>query len=737
MHMSTTCAVILSLSVGVTMGSAQSIPAFPGAQGPGGYAPGGRGGDVYHVTNLEADKDGVIPGSLMYGIKTAPSTGRIIVFDVGGTIYHDGTSANERLRPNRGNITIAGQTAPGPGITIAGTGTKWTGENVILRNISVRPGLTTVTHDAFDLQLKNSIVDHVSASWFTDEGISITDAGENTTIQYANISEGLHYAGHSYGSIIATEVDGTHYSFRHNLYAHNSSRMPRLGSATGQIGAVTDFTNNVLYNWGSNRAGYSGTNQPSRTNFINNYYINGPSSTSTELFRGGDSSANANDTRVYESGNKLDRNRNGVIDGVVIGGTAYFTRNLTLYAEPFQVDGVAAPESADLALQRVLDYGGANWWNRSPIDQRIYNSVRNGTGQVIDDLSGSVQAAEWAALMAERPDGSGNAPYTRPANWDTDGDGMPDHWEIKHGLDPLTPNHNGDFDNDGYTDLEEYINEIAAWPAPQPIVFTGATSNRYAQITNWDLTWQPSHFDEAHINVGTAVVDAVGQHARVLRVATSQGQNATLSVTGGWIEIAETLVVGSGGVGTVNQTGGIVAADKVILGELTNGSGTYNLSGGVLTTSLLAVGASGGSFNFSGGVLHADVIGFSLTNNGGTLAPGNSIGHTEVLGDLLLNEGVLQIEIDGLMSDTVGVAGMAVLGGALEIIGLDGFMPQIGDFWTILIADQGVFGSFDSITDGYIVQTSGNSLVLQYVPEPGLLGLLGFTGLALLRRRRG
>jgi len=734
MHRSGIGLAVLGMTVGATAASAQPIPAFPGAQGPGGSATGGRGGDVYHVTNLEADKDGVIPGSLMYGIKTAPASGRIIVFDVGGTIYWDGKTANDRLRPGSSNITIAGQTAPGPGITIVGTGTKWTGENVILRNISVRPGRNDATHDAFDLQLRNSIVDHVSATWFTDEGISITDAGANTTVQYANISEGLHYDGHSYGSIISTEVDGTHYSFRHNLYAHNASRMPRIGSEQG-AGAVTDFTNNVMYNWGSSRVGYSGTDQHSRTNFINNYYINGPSNTSTTLLHGGDDPANSGHTRIYESGNKLDSNRNGVIDGATIGGSSYFRNGLTFVAQPFVVNGVAVPESADLALQRVLDYGGANWWNRSPIDQRIYDSVRTGTGAVINDLTSPTHVAEWNMLMSQRPDAQGEAPFRRDPGWDTDGDGMPDWWEVKHGLNPAVPDHNGDFDADGYTNIEEYINEIAAWPAPQPIVFNAATNNRYAQITNWDLRWQPSHFDEARINAGTAVVDAVGQHARVLRLATSSGQTGGLSVTSGWIEVAETLFVGSGGNGTVNQSGGRVTAEMVVLGNSATAAGTYNLSGGVLSTAQLTKGAGVAQFNFTGGELHAGVVGFSLVNNGGTIAPGNSIGHTEVLGDLVINSGVLQIEVDGLNSDTVGVTGEAILGGVLEVVTLNDFVPQAGDFWTFLIADGGVTGSFASITDGYLVQISGNSLVLQYIPEPASMGWLLAAGIFLRRRR--
>src|SRR5262245_39922619 len=194
--------VVAMVAIGVIAGDralAATLTAFSGATGPGAIATGGRGGDVYHVTRLDADKSGTLPGSLQYGINNAPGAGRTIVFDVGGTIYLAGQSANDTLRYGKSNITVAGQTAPGSGITIAGTATKWTGSNVIVRNITVRPNLAPVTYDAFSLQTKNSIFDHVTATWFTDEGISITDAGENSTIQYANISEGLNDAGHAFG----------------------------------------------------------------------------------------------------------------------------------------------------------------------------------------------------------------------------------------------------------------------------------------------------------------------------------------------------------------------------------------------------------------------------------------------------------------------------------------------------------------------------------------------------------
>lgn len=684
---------------------AQTIPAFSGASGPGRSATGGRGGDVYHVTTLDPDKSGALPGSLQYGVNNAPASGRTIVFDVGGTIYLDGLTANDRLRYGKANITIAGQTAPGPGITIAGTGTKWTGENIILRNLTIRPNRNTngTTHDAFDLQVKNSILDHVTATWFTDEGISQTDAGVNSTIQYAGISEGLNYAGHSYGSIIATEVDGAQVSFNHNLYAHNNSRMPRLGSETGATGAVLDWSNNVVYNWQS-RAGYSGTVQQSRSNFIGNYYIKGLNN-GTTAFLGGDDASSVGYTQVYQStapslANKFDDDKDGQLhDGIIFGptttlpnssGQKTYSGNLTFVTTPFAVAGAGMYDTADVALDRVLAYGGANWTNRNPIDQRIFDSVTTGTGRLITDLSSGVQVAEWQTVLAEM------TAVSRPGDFDVDGDGMPGYWEIEHGLDPTTANNNGDFDSDGYTDLEEYINELGEWPAPQAITFSGATNSRYAQVTNWDLTWQPSKYDTAVINAGTVAVDAVGQHAGNLVLGLNPGDSPTLNITSGWIDVEDAPYGLSDGL--------------TVVGDNPTAAATLNLSGGRLTTKALLKGDAG-VFNFTGGMLSADTVGFDLTNDGGVFEVGQSLGVTEVLGDVTLNSGSLAIDIAStLKADLLEVAGSFVLGGDLVVSLLDGFTPTSGS-WVIATAAS-YSGAFASVTPGFSVEQQGANLVL-------------------------
>jgi hypothetical protein len=278
---------------------------------------------------------------------------------------------------------------------------------------------------------------------------------------------------------------------------------------------------------------------------------------------------------------------------------------------------------------------------------------------------------------------------TRAANWDTDLDGMPDHWEIEHGLDPNvggSAQYNGDFDGDGYTNIEEYINDVGAFPAVREIVFTAATNGRYAQITNWDINWQPSKYDTAVINNGTVVVDAVGQHAGNLMLAVNPGDNATLNITSGWIVVEDAPEGLSDGI--------------TVVGDDPAATATLNLSGGRLTTKTLLKGI-GGTFNFTGGVLSAETVGFDLENNGGVISPGTSVGETHVLGDLTITSGSILLEIAGnseSLYDRLLVDGTLTAGGTLDIT-LLGYNPVEGDSFDLL--DFGsLTGSFDVLLPG-------------------------------------
>jgi hypothetical protein len=718
------------------------------------------------------------------------------------------------------NVTIAGQTAPG-GINFLGGGVKVNGANAIVRNIVIAPGygartLNSTTgyadsyvYDGMNIHANGVIVDHVSSVFATDESISMDEFANNVTVQYSNISQGQNYpqadaespgtyTGHALGSLLQPGT-AAKISVVNNLYAHQKGRLPRVGTETSKLtdtttGSYNDFRNNVFYNWlGTGGSGASG--QPSQNNFIGNYHRSGPggdNNTGTAITpaTGGTgifSGSNSTGTKVYHSGNIKDTNNNA---------TAEFTTALTnsdFGSSAFQAGAYTQTPyngptlTAQGAYNNVLAYAGANWNNRNFIDARIFNEASSGTGKItaFDNEKAGYNSAgvyttyatasltndtEWNRLLALRPSilyggNGGVGAYARAANFDTDQDGMPDDWEVHHNLDLAVANNNADFDGDGYTDLEEYLNDLAAWPAAAPVVFKGTTSTRYAVITNWNLAsnfnnsgattagvWQPNQYDTAQVQGGTATVDAVGQHARVLQIAGPAAASAQLNVTAGWIEVADTLNVGTfttfnangapvtnTGTGVVTQTGGsVTATNAVVLGGPTGAAGTYSLQGGSLSTALLTKGATGGTFNFTGGTLHADTVGFSLVDDGGTISPGHSIGHTEILGGLTINAGSLSIELDGLAADTLGVNGAAVLGGTLDVSLLNGFIPQPGDFWTLLIATNGITGNFTHVTDGYQVSISGNNLILTaIVPEPTLGALtLMLTSLVGMRRRR-
>ncbi|WP_428937971.1 hypothetical protein [Fontivita pretiosa] len=573
--------------------AAQTIPAFPGADGAAGTVSGGRGGVVYHVTRLDASFADNAPGTLRYGLNDAnfPAGPRTIVFDVAGVINlgrsvagwdgnGNGWDTQSRFTiPS--NITLAGQTAPGRVIIMGGV-TK-PGSNNIIRNITFAPGYgnrnfnepgkpptpgdfpDSYVYDALDISATNVMIDHVTTVYATDETISANELAGNVTIQYSNIAQGqnypqadaeagtLTYTGHALGSLLQGGSNAK-FSVHHNLYAHLKGRLPRVGSEVG-TGAHNDFRNNVFYNW-LGTAGTGGAGQPSFNKFVGNFYLAGPggedpvggTSTLTTSRSGGTgifSGNNSTGTRVFHLGNLKDINKDGdALDGVALSNSD-FGSSTFVTDSAFSVPYFGVTDSATVAFNRVLSYAGANWWMRDAvidtIDERIAHEARTGTGRIVawaDDPFNPDpnEGVEWRAML--------NTPVvSRPAGFDTDGDGIPNAWEIAHGLNPNAPSNNGDFDSDGYTNLEEYINELAEWPAPTPITFSGATSNRYAQITNWDIVWQPSKYDTARITTGTVLVDAVGQHAGTLLVGGG-GASATLSLNAGWIRAHKLVRVG-------------------------------------------------------------------------------------------------------------------------------------------------------------------------------------------------
>jgi len=742
------------------------LPAFPGADGAAQFASGGRGGIVYHVTKLNSELDDPqrsSPGTLLYGLSDGnfpDGQPRTIVFDVAG-VFHLGMGdrldwdsmgnawdSQSRQSISATDLTIAGQSAPGPVIIMGGT-LKPSGSNIVIRNITIAAGYgmksfwepppktppvypalpTSFTMDAIDVSGQNVMLDHLDALYCSDESISCNENANNLTIQYCTSGQAQNYQGHGYGHLLQPN---TNYklSFLHNLDAHLTSRLPRVGSEVG-TGALNDFRNNVTYNWINNQPGYAGTSQYSKNNFIQNFYLEGKggdssyNSTSgggTGIFNG----ASAAYTSVHSSGNLRDTNRDSdPNDATPCDGISYYTSS-TIQAAAYNIN-IGVTLGARDSFTNVLRYVGSRWWERDydftlgnfgAIDtpnERLIHEVITGTGRIeawADDPydTNALDGVEWRSLWSLRADTNGVAPFNRPVGWDTDGDGMPDDWELEHGLDPAVANNNGDFDADGYTDLEEYLNEIAAWPAPAEIFFTG-NNNRYAEILNWRVTgvavnisgignlptsspWQPSRYDRAAISNANVLVDAVGQHAGTLRLLNS----GTLNVSNGWLNVANTLEIGA------------------------SSSATLNLSGGRLRVGTLTKGPSG-IFNFTGGVLSADTVNFSLVNDGGTIAPGDSPGQTVINGNLTLQTGSsLQLELGAANpndSDNVVVNGDLTLGGTLDASSLPGFGP--GTY--TLITYTGTLGgslALGSMPSGfaYTLETGAGTvqLVVQNLP---------------------
>ncbi len=437
--------VVSACSFARTTGSSQDgTVAFPGAEGFGQHAIGGRGGRVVIVRNL--DDDG--PGSLRQALREEGP--RTVVFDVSGTI-----PLEREIIVKNGFLTIAGQTAPGGGITLKNHGLVIKADEVIIRYIRSRPGSEAgVETDAISIGAgRNIIIDHCSASWATDETLTVSPwekeplrSIDNVTVQWSMITESLNDSVHSkgmhgYGSLVRGS-GGARYSFHHNLWAHHKARMPRPGNyadaETDPAGPLFDFRNNVFYNWGGAASGYNAdTESISRYNFINNYYLRGPDSAKSLAFDEKNSLAES-----HFSGNAMD----GEIPVNQWELVRYADNRESGNHRPFHaapVQTLPAPEAFDVVLRSA----GASLV-RDSVDRRVVEQIRNRAGRIIDDVS---EVGGWPVLQST------------PTKLDSDGDGMPDNWELTQGLDPTNAaDGKGDLDGDGYTNLEEYLNSLVS-----------------------------------------------------------------------------------------------------------------------------------------------------------------------------------------------------------------------------------------------------------------------------------
>lgn len=477
---------------------AVALSAFPGAVGQGAAASGGRGGDVYHVTTL-ADYDPKtepkIEGSFRHAIRSATGP-RTVVFDVAGAI-----ALHAPFEISKNDITIAGQTSPG-GITLWGYPFEVSqSKNVIVRYLRVRLSdihcrraadapVPPSSRGNLDPSSANAvyvgnvservILDHVSAAWGIDEVLSVTRA-RDVTIQNCIIAdsfnESIHPKGpHGFGSLVRGEVTPADqkagiggYTFYGNLWAHNRGRNPSFGgqqsldkgqSESDRRRTDVNMVNCVVYDWGGQATHRNGIGAV-RANMIGNYHISGPAKNGDYLFR-----ENVPDhTIVFQYGNFQDLDEDAEHDGkeVTTADASDAFRDfdaddeLISEGEPLNFLGEVAEAvvSAESAYQHILAGVGASLW-RDAIDERVIRSLAERTG-------GLINSQEQLRDRAGKLPGIDNLPKThRPAGFDTDGDGMPDEFEIKHNLNPNNPADGNavTLSTQGYTNLEVYLNGL-------------------------------------------------------------------------------------------------------------------------------------------------------------------------------------------------------------------------------------------------------------------------------------
>ncbi len=435
--------------------------AFPGAEGYGKYTTGGRGGKIFIVSNLNDSG----PGSLREAAKAKEP--RIIVFSVSGTIHLESELGIQ------GNVTIAGQTAPGDGICLADRPVSVKGDNVIIRFIRFRLGDKeqnkgmvdgSGSDDAFGAVKRNNlIVDHCSMSWSTDEACSLY-AGDNVTLQWNIISEPLNYSyhfetgdkdfeHHGYGGIWG----GRHASFHHNLIAHCASRTPRFDGIRNVDTENVDYRNNVIYNWGNNNV-YAG--EGGNYNIANNYYKYGPSTPNNRKFR----IVNPYKTtsipfgKFYVNGNYVDGapdvTQNNML-GVIMNEGTDEDKIQSAVKTPFSSVELNT-HTAEQAYSLVLKHAGASFPVRDSVDQRIIQDVKSRTGRHIDVQGGFVHGTSYAVSKIAWP-----LLKTSPALQDSDLDGMPDEWERKQKLNPSNREDASLYSLDKmYTNIEVYFNSL-------------------------------------------------------------------------------------------------------------------------------------------------------------------------------------------------------------------------------------------------------------------------------------
>lgn len=481
------------------------LPAFPGAEGFGRYASGGRGGQVVYVTTLEDDAEGATVGSLRWALKQYPDEPLTVCFAVTGEIR-----LVKDLRINRRNYTLAGQTAPGAGVVITHNKVNCGGsQNFIIRNLRFRIGRNDVngniiTQNAFGAENCDTyIIDHCEFGWSTEENMNTYDS-HFITVQYCIVHEGLNDSGHPKGARgYGCQWGGSPATYHHNLLVNNNKRSCRFnGAQSNDYVVYLDYINNVVYNYGAGSNGcyggentaklaegeYNGLNSVHECNFINNYYKPGPNTTSSEKLFFMSSYARSGATswgpaQWYVNGNVMEgydaitadnwlavkTERSAYypldtlrVDTLIRTRTPWWRWTADSVYGRYDFDAYAYAmgdfETADQALLTVLDTAGC--FPRDHVALRLVSDTRNGTYT----YTGS--KAKRKGIIDTEDDAEGFYAYTpMTAYSDFDQDGMPDFWEAENGTDPLNPDQNT-LHPSGYTMLEVYLDYAMTHRAP-------------------------------------------------------------------------------------------------------------------------------------------------------------------------------------------------------------------------------------------------------------------------------
>lgn len=440
--------IILALAL-LALGCAENKEepqlAFPTAEGYGAHTPGGRGGKVFVVTNL----NDAGPGSLREAVEAEGS--RTVVFNVAGTIEME-----KPLIISNPYLTVAGQTAPGEGICLKNYPLDVKGtHDVILRGIRVRPGIESGLEGSHldGIEVSNSqnvIIDHCTVSWTNDEAVNTWKGVENITVQWCLVAEPLNRSVHAKGAHgYSATLGGVNSSFHHNLFAHGAGRNPSVGGNHQHSTINMDFRNNVVFNFGHRTC----DGKPRSINMVNNYYKPGPATQDKLKNR----LAKIDNAAVYKfqgiwyiDGNAMEGNPEVSAEnweGVTID--LGLTEEEVRAKEPFAVAAVKTQSAAD-AYERVLKYAGMP--KRDSQEKRIIEETRTGITSKGKNGNGIVDTIEEAGGYPVLAIGT---PWV-----DTDGDGIPDEWEKANKLNPNDPDDALKVAKNGYTNIENWFNGL-------------------------------------------------------------------------------------------------------------------------------------------------------------------------------------------------------------------------------------------------------------------------------------